>query len=149
MWRELRAQRPRLRVADPPLWVGPHQPCKQPLDGLLHRTICLRTCSCHRLHETMHRHRRYAILERMVLDERNFDERSERLQALRLVVNRALDQCHWNAFRCALGQIRHERFGSWTLCHGLCDGEVEGRGDAPGITRATRRSINETRSLLC
>ena len=32
--------------------------------------------------------------------------------------------------------------------HGLGDGEFEGRGDAPGITYATRCGIDEASSLL-
>ena len=95
----------------------------------------------------MHRHRRRAVLERVVLHERDFGERGERFHALRFVLNRALDQRHWDALGRALGEIRHERFRRWALRHGLGDGEVEGRGDAPGIARATRCCIDEARSL--
>src|SRR5262249_61395370 len=87
--------------------------------------------------------------ERMVLDERNVGKRRECLQALCFVLHCALDQCHWGAVGRAVGQIRHERFGRWTLCHGLSDSEVERRGDTPGITDATRCDVNQARSLLC
>ena len=149
MRRELRAQRPRLRIAVAVPRIDRHQPCNQSPDGILRRTICLRPRSCHRLHETMHRHRRSAVLEWVVLHERNFGKRGERFHALRFVLNRALDQRHWDALGRALGKIRHERFRRWTLRHGLGDGEVEGRGDAPGIACATRCCVNEARSLLC
>ena len=143
MRRELGAQRPRLRIAVAVLWVDRHQPCNQSPDGILRRTVCLRPCSCHRLHETMHRHRRSAVLEWVVLHERDFGKRGERFHALRFVLNRALDQCHWDALGRALGQIRHERFRRLALRHGLGDGEIEGRGDAPGIACATRCCVDE------
>ena len=138
---ELGAQRPRLRIAVAVLGIDRHQPCNQSPYGILRRAFCLRPRSCHCLHETMHRHRRRAVLEGVVLQERDFGERGERLQALRFVLNRALDQRHWDALGRALGEIRHERFRRWALRHGLGDGEVEGRGDAPGIARAARCCI--------
>src|SRR5262245_27236226 len=36
----------------------------------------------------------------------NLDQRGERLHALRLVLNSAFDQCHWDAVGRALGEIR-------------------------------------------
>src|SRR5262249_24762077 len=100
-------------------------------------------------HETMHCHSRSAVLERMVLDERNFGKRRDRLQALRFVLNPPLDQGHWNAFRCALGQMRHERFGHRALRHGFSDGEVESCGHAPWIAHSARCCADEARSLHC
>ena len=70
----------------------------------------------------MHCHRRSAVLERIVLDERNFGKRSKCFHALHFVLDRALDQSHWDALRRALGQIRHERFGRLALRNGLSDG---------------------------
>jgi len=54
-----------------------------------------------------------------------------RFVALRFFLNCTLDQCHRDALGRALGD--HEPFRRLTLRHGLGDGEVEGRGDAPGI----------------
>ena len=138
MWCELRAQRPRLWVAVPLMWVSRHQPCNQSLDRTLCRAICLRPCSCHRLDETMHRHRRRGVLKGVVLYERNFGKRGERCQSLHFFCNGALDQCHWDTLGRALGQIRHERFRSLTTLRGLSNGEVKGRGDAIGVTYSTR-----------
>src|SRR5262249_35955072 len=66
MWRERRAQRPRLRVGVSLLWVGRCEPCNQSPDGVLRPTV-YRPCSCHCLHETMDRHRRTVVLEWVVL----------------------------------------------------------------------------------
>ena len=147
MRRKLGAQWPRLRIAVALAGIDRHQPCNQSPDGILRRTGCLRPSSCHDLHETMHRHRGCAVLEGVVLQERHFCQRGERLQALRFVLDRALDQRHWDALGRALGEIRHERFCRRTLRHRLGDGEVEGRGDAPRITHAARRRTNKARGL--
>src|SRR5262249_48754548 len=48
-----------------------------------------------------------------------------------------------------MGKIRHERVRRLTLRHGLGDGEVEGCGNASGISYTTRCSTNEARNLLC
>ena len=63
------------------------------------------------LNKAMHCHRLRAVLEWVVLDERNFGKRGERFHALHFVLNGALDQCHWDTLGRALSEIRHERFG--------------------------------------
>ena len=63
----------------------------------------------------MHRHRRRAVLERVMLDERHFGERGERCHALGLVVDRALDERHRDALRRTVREKRHERFGRRAL----------------------------------
>src|SRR5262245_51829159 len=93
-------------------------------------------------------YRRCAVLEWGVLQERDFGKCTERFEALRFVLHRALDQCHWDALGRALGKIRHKCFRRWALRHGLCDGEVEGRGDTPGVARPTRCCADEARNLL-
>ena len=61
----------------------------------------------------------------------DFGKCGERMQALIFVLNRALDQCHWDALGCTVGEIGRERFRRLTLRHGLGDGEIKGRGDVP------------------
>ena len=141
MRRKLTAQRPRVRSLEGRPRVDRPKPCNQSPFGVLRRAICLRPCSCHRLHETMHRHCRSAVLERVVLRERDFGERGERFHAFRFVLNRALDQRHRDALGRALSEIRHERFRRLALRDGLGNGEIEGRGDAPGIACPTRRCV--------
>src|SRR5262245_14816380 len=123
MWREMGAQRPGLRIAVSLLWIGRRQPCNQSPDGILRRTICLRTLSCHGLNETMHCYRRSAILKGVMLQERNFGKCGERFHALHFILNRSLDQYDWDTLRRTLGQIRHECIRRLTLRYGLGDGE--------------------------
>ena len=108
MWRQLCAQRPRLGIVVAVLWVARRQPRNQFSDGILRRTICLRPRSGHRLHEAMDRHRRSAVLERVVLHERNFGNRRECFHALHFVFNRALHQRHRDALVRALGEVGHQ-----------------------------------------
>ena len=87
MRRKLTAQRPQVRVfGGLVLGVDRPKPRNQSLFGVLRRAFCLRPCYCHCLHETMHRHRRRAVLERVVLRERDFGERGQRFHAFRFVL---------------------------------------------------------------
>ena len=149
MRRELGAKRPRRRFGSLPMGYIATSLRNQSPDGILRRTVCLRPRSCHGLHETMHRHRRRGVLKGVVLQKRDLGERGERFHALHFVLNRALDQRHWDALGRTLGEIGHKGFRRWALCHCLGDGEVESRGDAPWIACAARRSVNKARSLLC
>ena len=93
----------------------------------------------------MHSDRRRAVLERVMLDERQFGKRGERLPALGLVVDCALDERHRYALWRTLSQKRHKRFGRRALRYCIVNREIEGRGDASRITRASRRCGNEAR----
>src|SRR5262249_7049271 len=115
-------------------------------DDTRRRTIRLRPRSCHRLHEAMHSHCRSAVLKGVVLQERDLGECGERLLALRLVLNRALDQRHRDALGRAVGEIRHERVRRLALRNGLGDGDVKGRCDF-WDNPSTRRCSDEAPSL--
>ena len=86
----------------------------------------------------MHRHRRRAVLERVMLDERQFGERGERRHALALVGERALDKNQGNALRRAVCQKRHQLFCLRALLDRIVNREIEGRGDAAWIGRSAR-----------
>src|SRR5262249_45686910 len=88
-----------------------------------------------------------AIPKGVVLYERDLGERRDRFHALRFVLNCALNQQHRNALWRALGEVRHESFRRLALPHGLGDGEVERRGDAPWIACSAWRSRDEARSF--
>src|SRR5215831_2180117 len=144
---KLGAQRPRLQIVMDRLGIDRRQPCNQALDGILGRSARLGPCSSHRLHDAMHRHGRSAVLKGVVLHERNFGKRGEALHALRFILNRTFDQCHWDAVGRTLSEISDQCLRRLRLSHSFCDGEVEGRGDAPGIPHAMGRSINKAPNL--
>ena len=106
MRRQRRTARPRRRIVVAVIWIGRRQACDKALDG----TLCGRigVGPRHGLHKTVHRHRRQAVLERVMLDERYFGESSERFHTLGLVVYGALDERHRYALRCTLCEKRHE-----------------------------------------
>ena len=95
----------------------------------------------------MHRHRRRAVLERVMLDERQFGKRGERRHALALVVDCALDEGQRDALRRTVRKKRHQRFGRRALRDRVVNREIEGRGDAARIGRAARRRGDEARRL--
>jgi hypothetical protein len=97
----------------------------------------------------MHGYCRRAVLKGVVLQERHFGKRGERLHAVRFVPKCALRQCQGDARGRTLGEIRHERFRRLTLRHSLGDGEIKSCSDTPWITRATRRDGDEHRSFNC
>ena len=147
MRRQRRAARPRGRIVVAVIRIDRRKPCDQALDGALRGRLGIRSCSRHGLHEAMHRHRRRAVLERVMLDERHFGESGERCHALGLVVYCALDERHRYALRRTLGEKRHECFGRRALPYRVVNREIEGRGDAARIARAARCCGNEARCL--
>ena len=76
--RQRRAAQPRGRTVVAVLRKDRYEPCDQALDGMLRGGLGIRSSSRQGLHEAMHRNRRRAVLERIMLNKRHFGESGER-----------------------------------------------------------------------
>src|SRR5262245_2083171 len=115
MRRELGAQRRGFQIFVTVARINGREPYNNALSGGLRQSLCFRACACYRLNEAMHGDCLCTVVEWIVLHERYFGERSERLQPLTLIVNCARDQEHRDALGRTLCQESHQRFGRGEL----------------------------------